>query len=487
METLPVEHAEAERASGIGAADSARDFLALTKPRITLVVLLTGGAGMALAPGSIAPFKLLASLLGTVLVVSAANALNMWWERDTDGLMERTRKRPLPAGRLSPEAALAFGLLLAVFATPLLFLVNFATGMLGLFALTSYVAVYTPLKRVTPFALQVGAIPGAIPPLMGWTSVTGNAGAGGLFLFALLFVWQVPHFLAIGLFRTADYARAGLLVHPVVRGERASRASIVAHAVLLTATSLAPLPLHLAGWAYGLVALILGGVFVGMAARGMALPPGDAVARWARRVFGYSIIYLVLLLAALLIDARHAQASRHGDLPRYGEVPAFLMTDQTGQPASGKALSGKVWIADFVFTSCTESCPLLTSKMANTIRALDSKAPHHRHGVRFVSFSVDPERDTPERLAEFAGRYRADPLRWSFLTGPSAHIQDVVQQGFKVALTPMPRKDGTVDIVHANRFVLVDRQQTIRGYYDADSPDEMARLQSDALDLDATH
>jgi protoheme IX farnesyltransferase len=186
-----------------------RDLVALTKPRITTLVLLTGAAGACLAPAHVPMARLLLSLVGTALIVASANALNMWWEREVDGLMSRTRGRPLPAGRMSPDLALAFGLALGVVSVPMLFLVNVATGLLGLVSLVSYVAVYTPLKRHTHLALLVGAVPGAMPPLMGWTTVTGAIGLGGALLFAVLFLWQLPHFAAISIFRKDDYARAG--------------------------------------------------------------------------------------------------------------------------------------------------------------------------------------------------------------------------------------------------------------------------------------
>jgi protoheme IX farnesyltransferase len=279
----------------------ARDLLALTKPRITSVVLLTGAAGAWLAPGRAPGRTLLLSLLATALIVGAANALNMWWERDVDARMARTRNRPLPAGRMSPDVALAFGLGLAVVAAPLLFVVNLATGLLGLVALVSYVAVYTPLKRHTHLALLVGAVPGAIPPLLGWTTVTGSLGLGGALLFAVLFLWQVPHFAAISIFRAEDYARAGLQVVSVQHGERAARRTIAVWTVLLVAASLSFVPFGVAGRAYGVVAGLLGAGFLALALRGLRTTPGVEVRRWAKRVFAFSIPYLVLLVLALLV------------------------------------------------------------------------------------------------------------------------------------------------------------------------------------------
>ena len=279
-----------------------RDLIALTKPRITLLVLLTGAAGACLAPGHVGARALLLSLVGTALIVGSANALNMWWERDVDALMTRTRNRPLPAGRMSPDVALAFGLALGAVSAPMLFLVNVTTGVLGLTALVSYVVVYTPLKRHTYLALLVGAVPGAIPPLLGWSTVTGTVGLGGLLLFAVLFLWQVPHFAAITIFRAQDYGRAGLQVVSVQHGERGALRTITLYTVLLVAASLLFTPLGLAGRAYLGVATALGIGFLALAFRGQLAGPRFAAPRWAKKVFAYSIVYQVVLLAALLLD-----------------------------------------------------------------------------------------------------------------------------------------------------------------------------------------
>jgi protoheme IX farnesyltransferase len=294
------EHAPPRSRTG-SAARVLRDLVALTKPRITSMVLVTGAAGACLAPAHVAVHTLLLSLLGTALIVGSANALNMWWERESDAHMARTRNRPLPAGRLSPDVALGFGLALGAVAAPLLFLVNVTTGLLGLVALVSYVAVYTPLKRHTHFALLVGAVPGAIPPLLGWSTATGHVGLGGLLLFAVLFLWQVPHFAAIAVFRAQDYARAGLMVVSVQKGENAARRTIATWTVLLVGASLAFTPAGLAGRAYLGIATALGVGFLALAFRGLRGGRFD-VARWARRVFAYSIPYLCILLVALLLD-----------------------------------------------------------------------------------------------------------------------------------------------------------------------------------------
>ncbi|HUB10155.1 MAG TPA: heme o synthase [Myxococcales bacterium] len=286
-----------------------RDLVALTKPRVTGLVIATTATGVCLAPGHLSAFRVAVTLLGTALVVGAANTLNCWLERDVDARMLRTRGRPLAARRLSPATALWVGFGLAAVSIPALaFFVNPLTGLLAALALVSYVWVYTPLKRITPKALAVGAVPGAIPPLLGWTAVEGHLGAPGVWLFLVLFLWQLPHFLAITLYLQDDYARGGLRVLPLVKGEKAARRQLLYYTAALLPLTLWVRPLGLTGKIYFPAAAVLGVVFVALAWRGLsreALEAPPAVrARWARRLFAYSIVYLMLLSAALLADAR---------------------------------------------------------------------------------------------------------------------------------------------------------------------------------------
>src|SRR5574342_451168 len=210
----------AARASPLAVA---RDVLALGKPRLATLVVCTSAGGMWLAPGPRDAMRAAALLLGTTLVVGAANALNNWLERGVDGRMHRTRTRPLPAGRLEPWVALALGLSVPAVALPALgWFTNGLTATLAALALFSYVALYTHLKQRSPLALFVGAVPGAIPPLMGWTAVTGRVDLPGLALFGVLFFWQLPHFLAVSVYLRDDYARGGLRVFALVHGERAA-------------------------------------------------------------------------------------------------------------------------------------------------------------------------------------------------------------------------------------------------------------------------
>jgi protoheme IX farnesyltransferase len=277
-----------------------RDLISLTKPRLSSLVLCTTAGGMWLAPGHLSLARSLIALFATAGTVAAANALNCFLERESDRLMTRTRNRPLPAGRMDPSVALGFGLALGAISIPALtFSTNLLTGVLALIALLTYVLVYTPMKARSSAAMLVGAVPGALPPLMGWTAVTGRIEVPGLVLFAILFLWQLPHFIAIALFRKDEYRKAGLTSVPLERGDQVSREQIVAYLVMLLPVTLLPYPLHVAGGYYLAAALVLGGAFLGVGAYGFARKLGSA---WARQLFLTSIVYLAGLFAALMID-----------------------------------------------------------------------------------------------------------------------------------------------------------------------------------------
>src|SRR5688572_4460471 len=255
----------------------------LTKPSITTMVMVTMVSGAFAASVSIEPLRLALSMFATACVVGSANAFNMWMERDSDALMSRTRRRPLPTGRLSPELVVGFGSLLAVVGLTLLATsVSSLAASLGWLALCSYVLAYTPLKRVTTWSLHVGAVPGALPPLIGWASVTGSLSREAFALFAILLVWQLPHFLAIATFRAPEYERAGLKVLPNVRGRAATERAILLYSLLLGVVSVAPWPLGMAGLGYGLVASVCSLAFLGFALHGRRSLEHH---RWARRLF----------------------------------------------------------------------------------------------------------------------------------------------------------------------------------------------------------
>jgi protoheme IX farnesyltransferase len=273
----------------------------LTKPGVTRLVMATTLAGAIIAPGAVAGARLVWALVGTVLVVASANTLNMYLEGDVDALMARTRNRPIPSGRLAPEVALWFGIALAVLGLPVLALgAGALTALVGAIALVSYVCAYTPLKRVSPLAVWVGAVPGAAPPLMGYTAMTGALDGPGLSLFLLLFVWQVPHFHAIAIFRQSEYVRAGLKVLPGVQGLDYTKLVIVTLLILQLCVSALPAFLGLGGILYAAVAACFGAVYLGWALYGLRPAAG---ARWARSLFFVSMPYLVAVYGALVADA----------------------------------------------------------------------------------------------------------------------------------------------------------------------------------------
>lgn len=277
-----------------------RDLIELTKPRITTLNLIATAGGFGLASAGASAGTFVATMLGTGLVVASANSLNCYLERDLDRQMGRTKNRPLPAGRLAPQVAVGFGLLLAALGVPLLtFAVNPLAGLLATVALVSYVLIYTPLKQKSAAALLVGAVPGAVPPLLGWAAATGKIELPGVALFALLFFWQVPHFLAITLYRLEDYARAGFRVLPVVRGEAATRRELVVYLVATVVTSLMLVPLAGAKGLYLVFALVLG---LGVLAHGLQGLRRDAGPKWARAFFMTTNLYLTLLMGALMAD-----------------------------------------------------------------------------------------------------------------------------------------------------------------------------------------
>jgi protoheme IX farnesyltransferase len=277
------------------------DLVELTKPRITLMVVVTAGIGLLLASGGRVPMAMvLHALLGTGLVAAGSAALNHVLERDIDALMRRTANRPLPAGRMHPDLALTLGVGLAVAGLVELTLgVNLLTALLGAVALAGYLFVYTPLKKISPLATVVGAVPGAIPPMMGWAAVTESLDPGAWVLFAILFLWQLPHFLAIAWMCREDYARAGLPMLPVIHPDgRSTARQMVLWGAALLPVSLLPSMLGLTGSAYFLGALGLGLFFLAVCvAFAVSL---SALA--ARRVLLTSVLYLPAVLAVMVLD-----------------------------------------------------------------------------------------------------------------------------------------------------------------------------------------
>ncbi|TMA13420.1 MAG: protoheme IX farnesyltransferase [Deltaproteobacteria bacterium] len=279
----------------------ALDFFELTKPRITLMVLVTTFVGFYLGSHSIPEyFRLIQTLLGTALAASGTLALNQFLERDADAAMERTRRRPLPEGRVQPTEALIFGVVLTVSGLLALWLtVNALSALVTAAIVASYLFIYTPLKQKTSLCSVVGAVPGALPPVIGWAAARGAIEAGAWALFAIMFLWQIPHTLAIARLYREDFARAGIRFLPVIEPDgRSTGRQILTNCLALLAVSLLPTLLQVAGYLYFLAAFLLGALFLGCGV-GLAIAQSSGA---ARRLLFVSLIYLPVLLAVMALD-----------------------------------------------------------------------------------------------------------------------------------------------------------------------------------------
>ena len=286
-----------------------RDWIALLKPRVMTLVVFTGLIGVLVAPGRLHPVLAFTAVLCIAVAAGACGAINMWYDRDIDAVMKRTRNRPIPAGRIEPGAALGYGVTLAAGSVLMMFVaVNLAAAIVLALSIGFYVFVYTMwLKRRTPQNIVIGGAAGAFPPVVGWAAVTGSVDLLPLLLFAIVFVWTPPHFWSLALWANEDYRRAGVPMLPVVAGAKETRKQIVLYTLLLLPLSLAPWALGLSGRIYGIAALTLGLGFLlsvwrvatdRQDASGVSLT-GDAPAKAA---FRYSILYLFALFAALAVD-----------------------------------------------------------------------------------------------------------------------------------------------------------------------------------------
>ncbi len=429
-----------------------KDYIQLAKPRIVLMVLVTAAFGYLLAGGR-EKTLLFWTLLGTALCATASGTLNQLWERDQDALMSRTKIRPLPQGRVSPRQALVFGLLCTLCGLGLLASqVNALAAGLAAFTIASYVLAYTPMKRLTPHSTWVGAMAGAMPPLIGWAAARGTLDSSSWALFAIQFLWQIPHFLAIFWLYREDYAAAGFRVLPVVDpGGGTTACSIALHSFALLLASLMPVFLGMAGLSYGVLALLLSGAFLGLGMR----------ASWTmsvldmRRLFLGSLVYLPLLFGMLVFAQAPAFALSTPDSPPpiLGRVPDFDLREASGGRVRRSDLSGP-WVAGFIFSRCAGQCPMITARL----NALSRRLP----GVGLISFSLDPD-DTPAALSRYAKSHQASGL---FLTGRKDEVRRLCREGFK-----LPVADGgsaEEPIIHSKKLVLVDGKGDIRGYFDAD-------------------
>ncbi len=288
---------------------TAQDYILLLKPRVLTLVVFTGAMGMFLAPVSINPVLGAIAILCITMAAGAAGAINMWYDRDIDAIMTRTSTRPIPAGRIAPNDALTFGIVLAIFSV---FLMAMAANLTAAFILgisiAFYVFIYTMwLKRSTPQNIVIGGAAGAFPPVIGWAAATGSVSLMPILLFAIIFFWTPPHFWSLSLYACKDYARAGVPMLPVVRGARHTRICIMVYTLLLVPITLAPFVLGLTGRLYGVSALGLGALYVAYSWRVLYEKQdskGDSLVRNApaRAAFKYSILYLFLLFGACVLD-----------------------------------------------------------------------------------------------------------------------------------------------------------------------------------------
>ena len=288
-----------------GGIASPRDYLALLKPRVMSLVIFTALVGLVRAPDHVHPIIAFTAILCIAVGAGAAGALNMWWDADIDAIMTRTRKRPIPAGRVTPQEALAFGVTLSAFSVGVLgLLVNPLAGALLAFTIFFYVVVYSMwLKRSTPQNIVIGGLAGALPPMVAWAAASGSISLESVLLVAIIFVWTPPHFWALALYRADDYARAGVPMLPVTAGGDETRRQILLYTLFLAPLAVSPALLGYAGLAYGVISTLTGAGMVWFAVQVYRLRTGEAAVVAAKRLFGFSILYLFVLFATLLVEA----------------------------------------------------------------------------------------------------------------------------------------------------------------------------------------
>jgi heme o synthase len=281
-----------------------RDYFELLKPRVMSLVIFTALVGMLVAPESVHPVIAAASLLMIAVGAGASGCLNMWWDADIDAVMTRTANRPIPSGRITPDEAFAFGLVLSIASVLVLGVVAnwLAAGLLA-FTIFFYAVVYSMwLKRTTPQNIVIGGAAGAFPPVIGEAVMTGNVGIASLVLFAIIFIWTPPHFWALALVKSEDYARVGVPMMPNVKGAASTRRQIMAYTLLLIPITLLPCYFGFGGLIYGVVAAVTGAMMIWYAFDVLRCTEGDAARKASYRLFGFSILYLFGLFAALLVE-----------------------------------------------------------------------------------------------------------------------------------------------------------------------------------------
>jgi protoheme IX farnesyltransferase len=285
--------------SQIDSNSTVRDFISLLKPGVMSLVVFTGFVGMTLAPGHLHPLQYILTLFCIALGSGAGAAINMWYDRDIDAVMRRTQKRPLPLGKIAPDDALAFGFFLSLLAVTVMGLaLNWAAAGLLAFAIFFYAVVYTMwLKRHTPQNIVIGGAAGAFPPVIGWAAVTGDVTLQPLLLFLIIFLWTPPHFWALALYKNEDYARAGVPMLPVVAGDDTTKRQMIWYTWALAMASLSLPMLDMSGAIYAVGALLLNAIFILHVYKVRT----DVTYRWAKKTFGFSILYLFVLFALMVL------------------------------------------------------------------------------------------------------------------------------------------------------------------------------------------
>jgi protoheme IX farnesyltransferase len=280
------------------------DYVALMKPRVMFLVVFTALVGLVAAPGSIHPVLAIAALLCIAVGAGAAGALNMWYDADIDAAMARTAARPVPRGRVTPEEARSFGAVLAIGSVICLGLMaNWVAAALLALTIGFYIFVYTMwLKRTTPQNIVIGGAAGAFPPMIGWAAATGGVSLEPFILFLIIFIWTPPHFWALALLRTRDYARAGVPMLPVVSGPDATRLQILIYSLILAPLGMVPAIIGLGGTLYAAAASVLGSLFVVLAIACYREREGEEADRAAKNLFAYSVLYLFLLFTVILVE-----------------------------------------------------------------------------------------------------------------------------------------------------------------------------------------
>jgi len=475
----------------------ARALAALVRPRIALLVVVVATTGYMLErPADLRP--LFGLLAGTVLCAAAGCALNHYLERDADARMERTRGRPLVTGALSARQLLvASAVALAVGLAWLGLSAGTLAVILESAALAIYLGVYTPLKRRTSSNTWVGALPGAMPLLVG-AAAAGGPSPATWSAFGLVFLWQLPHFFAIASMYREQYATGGMrMLSNEDPDDSLLRWQMPLLVMSVMLCSIVPVLLGAAGSGYGLSALGLGVSFLAVAFAFRARPDR----RHARRVVVASVVYLPLVLAALMVDvscaSRDGQAAceqcleeapgsgtdgaagRTADedaLPDHGPLPEFVLVDDAGRDFIRKDLLGHVWVVDFIFTRCAVTCGQMSDVYA---RLIAEGLP-----TRFLSVTVDPRNDGPEQLVQYRTRYGGEAPTWRLLTGRPEDIQYFAEVGFRLPVNAgVEEVAGMPPLFHSGKFALVDASAHVRGYYDYRDELELKRLRADIARL----